>query len=74
MDNYIETPDQVHSAFDVGNWHRACPVVELHINAATGVPWVYCPSCRCTAQLDVVSPRIDPVSSRQPRAMEEPPA
>lgn len=66
MDNYVES-QKAEAAFDLGNWHPNCVGVQLHINAATGIPWLFCPVCRCTAQVDVVSPHITPASSRSPR-------
>lgn len=54
-------------AYDAGSWHATCLNVQLVMNNATGVPWLWCPDCRCTAQLDLVADPITHESSRRPR-------
>ena len=66
VDNYVET-DESQAAFDLRAFHGDCAGVELMINPVSGVPWAYCPVCRCTAQLDIVAPHITPQSVRLKR-------
>ena len=47
--------------YDCGEWHASCPTVELQY------PYLYCPSCRCVAHIDLVATHITTESSREAR-------
>jgi len=64
--SYLKSAEP-HSAYDLGGWHLQCVDVQLVMNPVSGIPWLYCPQCRCTVQVDLVADRIDPISSIEVR-------
>lgn len=65
---YVSSPEP-YLAFDLGGWHASCPDDQVHLimSDASGVPWLYCSLCRCTAQIDLVADHITPASSKEAR-------
>lgn len=48
-------------AYDLGEFHGTCPDVRVEY------PYVYCPSCRCVAHIDLVAPHIDHQGAKHSR-------
>jgi hypothetical protein len=62
-----KTPTGSH-AFEYGDWHPTCKNVQVFHSSASGRGLVvYCPDCRCVADLEAVSGRITFESSKEAR-------
>jgi hypothetical protein len=62
-----KVPNGSH-AFEYGDWHATCTGVQVFHSAASGRGLVvWCPECRCVADLEAVAARITFESSRTAR-------
>lgn len=59
---YIPT-DNAMLCYDLGSFHPGCPDCSL------SYPWLYCPTCRVVAHIDLVGVHCTPGSITQERGM-----